>query len=390
MKAIGATLAVLVLATAHLAQAQSGGFVATLGQDTLHVESFTRTGDRLTGTIVTRSPATRIIRYSMTFAPNGEPQRYEVETGQVDGSPLRTNGSAGSLAYLPDSVIRETLQQGAFTTQRMASPVPVYPGPSLPYLGVSFLMYELAFVAARHRSGNTGETEIHLLTMVPGQTAPQRLRAWLVRPDSAELDYFGVARSGYKFNQHGELLRSDWTNTTYRYRITRVPSMDVSAVARAWSEADRRGAGVGVISPRDTTRATVGGHNVAVDYSRPAKRGRKVWGDVVPWDRVWRLGADFATHLTTSADLRVGNVDVPAGTYTLWMLPSEDGAALLIINSQTRIFGTMYSATRDFARVPLRRSSSTSVVERLTIAIEGAAIVIRWDDLAWSAPLISK
>lgn len=372
-----------------VASGQSGAFVVTLGTDTLHVESFMREKDRLTGTIVTRSPVTRIARYTMLFSPNGNPRRYEFETQQADGTPVRTNGSAGSFSYAADSLVRESLQQGALTTQRMAAPSPIYPGPSLPYVGVSFLMYELALNEARRRSGGALESDIYLLTMQPGQTAPQRLHAWLVSADSAELDYFGVARSGYKFDPHGQLTRADWSKTTYRYRIARVPSIDVMPLARAWAEADRRGAGIGAISPRDTSRATVGSATIAIDYSRPSKRGRKVWGDVVPWDRVWRLGADFATHLTTSADIRIGNVDVPAGTYTLWMLPSETGATQLIINSQTRIFGTMYNAARDFARLPLQRTVG-AVVERLTIGVESGALVIGWDDVRWSASIAAK
>ncbi len=381
-------LALASAGAAHLAAGQTGGFVVTLGTDTLHVESFTRENDRLTGTIVTRSPVTRIARYTMLFSPNGNPKRYEFETLQADGSPVRANGSAGSFSYAADSVVRETLQQGVMTTQRMAAPTAVYPGPSLPYVGVSFLMYELALNEARRRSGGAVESNIYLLTMHPGQSAPQRLRAWLISADSAELDYFGVTRSGYKFDAKGQLTRADWSKTTYRYRIARVPSIDVTPLARAWAEADGRGAGIGAISPRDTSRATVGSATIAIDYSRPSKRGRKVWGDVVPWDRVWRLGADFATHLTTSADLRIGNVDVPAGTYTLWMLPSETGAQL-IINSQTRIFGTMYNPARDFARLPLQRAPAPGV-ERLTIAVDGSALVVSWDDIRWSAPITVK
>jgi DUF2911 family protein len=250
-------------------------------------------------------------------------------------------------------------------------------------------MYELAFAEARRRSAH-GETELALLTMSPGQRAPQRLRAWLVSPDSAELDYFGVARSGYRFNARGELTRADWRNTTYRYVITRVGAVDVEKIARAWSEADAKGGAMGAISPRDTTRATIDGATITVDYSRPAKRGRVVWGEVVPWNRVWRLGADVATHFTTSANLRVGDADVPAGAYTIWMLPFEGDSARLIINSQTRIFGTNYNAARDFARVPLRRTMNPVAVERLTINVEGGFLWIRWDDVSWSVPIASK
>jgi hypothetical protein len=381
--------AVLALTAVRESVAQTGGFVVTLGSDTLHVERFARTANRIDGVIVTRSPATRVARYSLSLAPDGTPLRYEIETRQPDGSPIVATGMRGSITYLRDSVVRETLRQAESVTHRIAAVVPPFPGPSIPYVGVSYLMYELAFADARRR-GAPAEMAIHLVTMNPGQTTPQRIRAWLPFPDSAELDYFGIARSGYRFNGRGDLIRADWRNTTYRYRVARVDTVDVDGIARSWAEADRRGNAMGALSPRDTARTTIGGATITVDYSRPATRGRIIWGDVVPWNRVWRLGADVATHFTTSADLRIGDVDVPAGAYTLWMVPAEGDSARLIINTQTRIFGTNYNPARDLARIPLSRSLNPTAVERLTIGVDAGVLWIRWADLAWSATVMVK
>jgi hypothetical protein len=147
---------------------------------------------------------------------------------------------------------------------------------------------------------------------------------------------------------------------------------------------------MGALSPRDTSRGTVGELAVMVDYSRPSKRGRKVWGDVVPWGRVWRLGADFATHVVFSTDARIGDADVAAGTYTLWMLPDERGTSQLIINRQTRIFGTNYNPSHDLVRIPLRREAVSPAIERLVVEVEAGRLWIRWDDLAWSVALARR
>src|SRR5207247_3416552 len=79
----------------------------------------------------------------------------------------------------------------------------------------------------------------------------------------------------------------------------------------------------------------VGGAHIAVDYGRPAMRGRKIFGDIVPWNKVWRTGGNFATRFTTSADLVVGGTTIPKGAYTLWTLPASTGWKL-ILNKQTK------------------------------------------------------
>lgn len=382
--------ALLLLCSASSALAQSGGFVATLGTDTVQVETFRRRGNRLEGTVVTRSPTTRIVKYTMIFDAGDRPVRYEVDTRAPDGTPFRNPGMSGSLTLSPDSIVRETLQDGQPVAQRMAAPRGGYPSPGLPYLGVSYLMYQYALADARRRTAPDSQAYVSLLTMFPFQKSPQRLKAWFVGADSAELDYFGVARSGYKLDSAHQLIRADWTGTTYRYRIARVAAPDVQSLAMRWDKLDRSGKAMGAMSPRDTVRASLGATELMVEYSRPSKRGRAIWGEVVPWNRVWRLGADFATHFTTTTDLNLGGVDVPAGTYTLWMLPSENGQASLIVNKQTRIFGTMYNPANDLVRIPLTRVAEPVPVERLTLDFTGGMLAIRWDNAAYRVSITPK
>ena len=147
---------------------------------------------------------------------------------------------------------------------------------------------------------------------------------------------------------------------------------------------------MGQLSPRDTVRATVAGAELLVDYGRPAKRGRQIWGGIVPWGEVWRTGANAATQLRTSRDLVFGDVTVPAGTYTLWTLPTAGGAQL-IVNRQTGQWGTAYDASQDLARVPLRPATPAAPAERFTISVEpgqgrGGVLRMVWDDRGWEIP----
>src|SRR6185503_15232723 len=94
-------------------------------------------------------------------------------------------------------------------------------------------------------------------------------------------------------------------------------------------------------SPPGTAEVSLKGKTITIDYSRPSMRGRKIMGELVPYDKVWRTGANEATTLTTPVDLNIGGTKVPAGKYTLWTLPSA-GTWKLIINKQTGQWGTNY------------------------------------------------
>jgi hypothetical protein len=381
-------LALPCLAVAATANAQSGGFIARLGTDTMQVERFTRNGAHLEGIVVTRSPATRIARWQADLAPDGNFRRYEVETTNGDGTPLARGVSRATYTWTGDSLIRDLVIDGQASQQRLGASTAAVPAPSLPYLGVSYLAYEVGFRAARERAADsTGAKRLPQVFAIPRQATPAPTRVWFPAADSAEMDYFGVARSGWRFSPTGELLRADWRGTTYRYLVERIAAPDVTALAAAWAALDAQGRAMGAMSPRDSARGTILGIEFAFDYSRPSRRGRVLWGDVVPWDRVWRLGADMATHVSLSAPARIGGTSVPAGRYTLWMLPTERGQTLLIINRRVNIFGTNYDPASDLARIPMERVALDAPVERLTLAAEGGRLWVRWGDAAYSVPV---
>jgi hypothetical protein len=136
-------------------------------------------------------------------------------------------------------------------------------------------------------------------------------------------------------------------------------------------------------SPPATTECTIKGKKVKISYSRPSAKGRKVMGELVPYDKVWRTGANEATTLTTEIDLNIGGAKVPAGTYTLFTLPSAD-AWKLIINKQTGQWGLEYHEDKDLARVPMAKTEIVVPVEQFTISLDqdnndSADLVMEWE-----------
>ncbi len=136
-------------------------------------------------------------------------------------------------------------------------------------------------------------------------------------------------------------------------------------------------------SPHETTGAIVDGNRVTVTYGRPSMKGREIWGKLVPYGKVWRTGSDEATILITQKPIVIGGTTVPAGAYTLFTLPNEDGSAKLIINKQIGQWGIgpgSYDEAQDLARVDLKKDTLDTPVEEFTIAVtRDGQIKLSWD-----------
>jgi hypothetical protein len=106
---------------------------------------------------------------------------------------------------------------------------------------------------------------------------------------------------------------------------------------------------------------------IAIDYGQPHLRGRNVMGmpGVVPWDTVWRTGANMATQLTAEVDMTIGNTFIPRGIYSLFSLPTRNGWKL-IVSKELLQWGTDYDPSKDFARIDLRQRTLAEPLESLT------------------------
>ncbi len=364
--------AVIVLAPVG-ARAQSGAYVATLGRDTVAVERFTLTPTALAGTSVVRTPRTLVRDYELTLGPDGAPRRFHLLTKRPDGGAVQEV----TVDYTqPDSVIgvvkRDTL------TRRIAVAVTGRPGPFAEDIVGPWA------VAARRATGDSiallaGREPLHFaVARAPGA----------VRFTWPEWGTVVVQTDG-----SGAVTTLDLTGTTTKYLVQRVATVDVEKLAAAFAAREQTGGGLGELSPRDTARAEVAGAHVLVDYSRPAARGRTIFGGIVPWGEVWRTGANAATQLVTDRDLSIGGVAVPAGTYTLWTVPAQSGWKLLI-NKQHGQWGTSYDPAQDLARIDLPTSHLAQPLERFTFEVvpsgDGGVLAFSWANTRAAIPFRVK
>jgi hypothetical protein len=367
-------IALLSLSSGRSAGAQSAGFVVRLGRDTIAVEQFTRTAGTVTGELLRRVPTTHVVRYEVTFRPDGLPAELTFTITRPGGPAAAGAVRGGRVVFEADSA-RIELQRDSLVARR----VPARSG--VPALPESYGLYEIWL--GRLMAGGRDSLALTWVAPLGGPGGAVQVRR--VGADSVLLPVFGGAVR-MRVDPAGRLLGLDGQATTIKYLVERIGPVDLAGLAERFAAADAAGRAFGTwVSRRDTVTATLGRATVWVDYGRPAARGRAVFGRGVLGDTLWRTGANAATQFRTDVDLEVGGQRVPAGTYTLWT-HYDSGAAQLVINSQTGQWGTQYDRRRDLFRVPMRvRAEEGEPVELFTIAVvpsgDGGAgtLEFRWD-----------
>ena len=145
-------------------------------------------------------------------------------------------------------------------------------------------------------------------------------------------------------------------------------------------------------SPTATFSQKVGLTDVTIEYSRPSKKGRAIFGDLVPYGKLWRTGANMATKLTFSDDVKIGGKDLAAGAYALFSIPGESEWTI-IFNKNYNQGGTgQYKESEDALRITAKAQKMDVVVETLLIGIEdvkpdAAMIELVWDNIFVQIPL---
>ncbi len=375
----------LVSASQAGAQAPvTGIFISMLGDDTVAVERYTRTGSRLEGEVLSRFPRVQVVRYVADLSDSrfkGMSVATRAGDAEAAAPPLFS-----MITLFADSTATIEIQRGG-RPDTVNSARHVFKGrvaPSIPGFPAAVGLYEqiLAFNPPGRDTlrvaslGAVGPSTVSLL---------RRGRDTVVLVSSFNNGWVEVAT----VDATGRINTLDASATTVKTRTQRTTGLDFDALVKSWTALEAARGRAGRMSPADTVRSTAGSANVEIIYSRPLKRGRQVWGTVVPWGAWWRAGANAATQLTTSADLMFGNTVVPAGKYTLFMLPAQAGSQL-IINSQTGQWGTQYDPSKDLLRIPMTQTMLTQPVEQFTIAVapqaSGGVLRLSWDDREFAVP----
>jgi hypothetical protein len=394
---MGVALCLLVSSCSGPPPAERYGFLARLGRDTISVESVTRYPGRFVSEEVDRFPDVRRRHTEIALAPDGSPRHMDMRVS-IPSADARSR-ERRIIAEFTRKSVRVTLTDGSGShTRSMATDGLL----TIPHVPQMYSLLELYFAAALERAAAErlpagGTVTTH--QFYPDRefsNYPNPMHHGYVKPGAngtAEIQHNWLAGTGMAvLDSNRRMLSYSGARTTYKVDVVRlaVPP-DVEAIGRRFAAAERARGPVTALSVRDTLRATIGNATFTVDYGRPLARGRVLLGDVIPYDYVWRTGANAATQFTTSAPIKLGSIVLAPGTYTLWTLPRRDGVSL-IVNRQTGQWGTGYGPAYDIGRAPLASVAPVSPAEKFTISIEpkdehSGVLALAWGPFRWTTQI---
>ena len=374
------------------------GFITRLGDDTVSVESVTRQGNTITSDEVDRFPRVRLRHTVIDLAPDGSIRHLVMEI-HTPSEPANERERKVIADVTADSVhISKT--DGTGTLHRDFATGGAIVVAHVPQM---YSLYEIYFAAAMKHAAASKSGAVDTVQMrqfyidrefdrfplgdasviLPGGGKVEISHDWLSGTGEATMD------PGY------HLLSYSGNRTTYKVKVIRIATPpDVRSIADRMEAREAKAGIVKQLSVRDTVQAHIGNVIFTVDYSRPLLRGRKLLGDVIPYDYVWRTGANAATQFTTSAPVQIAGMKVPAGKYTLWTVPHKDEVDL-IVNRQTGQWGTEYDGSYDLGMARMGTQELTAPVEEFTISIapgdtKHGTLIMEWGSFRWMAPIEVK
>lgn len=134
-------------------------------------------------------------------------------------------------------------------------------------------------------------------------------------------------------------------------------------------------------SPPDSVMGTVAGAHITIKYSSPSVKGRKIWGGLVPYDSVWRAGANEATTFETDKDIKVQGQNLPAGRYGLFAIPGQNSWTIIFNKTPDQWGAFKYDMGQDQLRVTTTPRKSGSMNERLKYRITPKGFSLLWENL---------
>ena len=362
------TLGALVFTLAATVQAQAISdssaqrpevrhYVMRLGRDTMSVERISRFGDHLEAVVAIRNPVPLVVRILADYPRGDTITTFRLATRRADAG-VHAEPVFERLTIVRDTLATTTVKRnGALDSTLSSREFRVRPG-AQPFTSATVAFYDHAVRRARAAKVDSlayDEYAVGQTPVFPGYVAR--------RGDEIAVDYGGTPLFA-KVDDQGRISRLDMRATTVKTVTEYTSFVDVEGIAQRWGAEKAPG----LPSPRDTVRAALGATTVAIDYGRPSTRGRAIFGALVPFDTIWRVGANAATQLILNEPILIGDALIPAGKYSLWMVPAKNSARL-IVNKQSGQWGTAYDAAQDLVTIPLEVRPRSPIVEQLTISI---------------------
>jgi hypothetical protein len=353
-------------------QSYTASFVAKLGTDTVIVETYNMLPNHLYGKAFLRYPEDHIGVFDFHFYPDGSIKHYSMSYMNPDNSYITS--SSGT--------------QGVYCENDTCTWFASWPGGETEYVNKRMTKH-MDFIGGWTPTLSLIEWNCMRLIKSGKETLPLTMindyigiRQVAISKGNGDTMIFGgdfLEYTKIKTTPAGQILAYDGTATPWNYIATKLAPIDIDEVAKRMSKKPR----IGIPSPGAKVNFIVAKDTINLSYGRPSKRGRKVFGGIVPYDSIWRTGAGDPTTITLPYNIQFGKTLIPKGKYSLYTLPRKDGWTL-IFNTDLKQWPTEPNRLKDFALVPLQTKKPEKQTDQFTIEItpekNGGNIKFIWDE----------
>ena len=358
----------------------SGYIIYTLGKDTIEITHYRLTGDDFIATVVQRANS-NVNKIKGKFFPSGELQymegyRYKPVIGK-------------------DSLLLLTFrfyQKGDSTYFEEKSGNSIYRRKDSGRAMVNYWPYvQMNVILANYAPKNVGDSIVsnHIIgDLPPAKFVMKRIADRKLTAYSRVMGPFTLY-----LNEKGKVESLDATGSSYNVKGTIVPRLNLDSIILSYARREEKFGPFGWPNKSDSIQTVIGNSSIKINYTRPSMRGRVIFGEVVPWNRYWRTGANQATKITTSYPLYFNGKILPAGVYSVLTMPSQTGWTMMF-NKEANIWGTDYNSAHDVLRVPMQVEQLKEPVELMTIEVvptaKGGVINVIWERTKASAHFTAK
>jgi hypothetical protein len=362
---------------AHSQVPYTASFVAKLGTDTVVVETYNVVNNHLYGKAFIRYPEDYIGVFDVHFYPDGSIRTFNIVAMNPDNSSIPFN-TKGRFAYRQNMLCEnDTCTWFASGKDGNGEYMNKHAAPKMDFIGgwtpiLSLIEWNCTRLI---KSGNQSLP----LTMINDYIGVRNIGISKGGKDTVIFGGPFLEYTKIHVTPEGKIISYDGTGTPWNYQVTKLPPINIDEVAKRMSKKPE----IGIPSPEEQVAFKVANSTIEISYGRPSRRGRKIFGGVVPFDSIWRTGASHPTKINFDEDIMFGGTLIPKGHYSLYTIPQKEKWTL-IFNTDLDTWPTDPDRSKDFKMVPLKLRKPGQPTEKFTIDIKpaktGGLISFTWDE----------
>lgn len=379
---ISVTLSLFFLATGgfcQINQPYTASFIGRMGVDTVLVETYTMINNHLYGKAFVRVPEDYIGEFSIHFYPDGSIREFNVSAMDPFNSSVPFPAKSGAFEYrLNMNCKNDTCTYYNSITGVMNEKIYRHPAQKVDFVGgwvpfISLMEWQCM------RLMQSGQPAIPL-KMINHNIGVYDIGVHFLNKDTIIFGGPFLEYTKIKIDQAGKILSLDGIGTPWNYYVDKHNPINIDEVAKRMAKTP----GIGIPSPTETIQSDIQGSKIELTYGRPYKRGRPIFGGVVPYDTLWRTGANGPTVLTLQDAIKIGNTLIPKGEYSIYTVPQKE-AWTLIFSTDLKSWPTDPNRSKDFVQVAIPVEKSKNIRQQFTIEIvetkKSGELRFCWDDV---------